>query len=248
MAIGKRSSLEFELLKFKFLRKATTAYGHDTRNRGRHARDAAIRRRHGEHLRAAALLAQSMVNEIMDAQADEACAEGNSRNGYRERRLVTCVGEITLRIPKLRTGSYYPEDLLTRWSRTDRAVAATVAEMVTNGVSTRKVEKVARAMGIERMGSSQVSRICESLDEAVADMQGRDLSEVAFPYVWLDATYIKCREGGHVGSTALVTVIGAGSDGYRRLLGMGAIDTETYEGCAASSRRCASAASRGCCA
>lgn len=176
------------------------------------------------------IAAQSLVNEIMDAQADEACAEGNRRNGYRERRLVTCVGEITLRIPKLRTGSYYPEDLLTRWSRTDRAVAAAVAEMFANGVSTRKVERVARAMGIERMSSSQVSRICESLDEAVAEMQGRDLSEHAYPYVWLDATYVKCREGGRVRSTALVTAIGAGSDGYRRLLGMDAIDTEAYDG------------------
>lgn len=176
------------------------------------------------------IVAQSLVNEIMDAQADEACADGNMRNGYRERRLVTCVGEITLRIPKLRSGSYYPEDLLTRWSRTDRAVAAAVAEMVANGVSTRKVERVARRMGVERMSSSQVSRICESLDEAVADMQGRDLSSASFPYIWLDATYIKCREGGHVGSTALVTAIGAGSDGYRRLLGMDAVDTETHEG------------------
>lgn len=176
------------------------------------------------------ILAQSIINEVMDAQADEACAEGNSRNGYRERRLVTCVGEITLRIPKLRTGSYYPEDLLTRWSRTDRAVAAAVAEMFASGVSTRKVERVARAMGIERMSASQVSRICESLDETVAEMRGRDLSEVSFPYVWLDATYIKCREGGRVQSTALVTAIGAGSDGYRRLLGMDAIDTESHGG------------------
>lgn len=176
------------------------------------------------------IVAQSVVNEVMDAQADEACANGNRRNGYRERRLVTCVGEMTLKIPKLRVGSYYPEDLLTRWSRTDRAVIAAISEMVANGISTRRVERVARSMGIESMSSSRVSRICESLDEAVADMQGRDLSEHAFPYIWLDATYIKCREGGRVQSTALVTAIGAGSDGYRKLLGLDAIDTETYEG------------------
>lgn len=176
------------------------------------------------------IVAQSVVNEVMDAQADEACANGNRRNGYRERRLITCVGEITLKIPKLRVGSYYPEDLLTRWSRTDRAVIAAISEMVTNGISTRRVERVAKSMGIESMSPSQVSRICESLDEAAADMQGRDLSEHAFPYIWLDATYIKCREGGRVRSTALVTAIGAGSDGYRKLLGLDAIDTETYEG------------------
>ena len=176
------------------------------------------------------IMAESLVNEIMDAQADEACADGNQRNGYRERRLVTSVGEITLRIPKLRRGSYFPEDLLERYSRVDRAVIAAVSEMVANGVSTRKVERVAKSLGIDRMSASQVSRICSSLDDAVADLQGRDLSGVAFPYVWLDATYIKCRDAGRVSSTALVTAIGAGTDGYRRLLGMDAIDTETYDG------------------
>ena len=176
------------------------------------------------------VMAEALVNEIMDVQADEACEAGNQRNGYRERRLVTSVGAINLRIPKLRAGSYFPEDLIERYSRVDRAVIAAVSEMVANGVSTRKVERVARSMGIDRMGASQVSRICASLDGAVADLQGRDLSEVAFPYVWLDATYIKARHEGRVRSTALVTAIGAGSDGYRRLLGMDAIDTETYEG------------------
>lgn len=92
-------------------------------------------------------LAEAIVNEIMDAQAEDACAEGNQRNGYRERRLLTSVGRITLRIPKLRRGSYFPEDLIERYSRVDRAVVAAVAEMVSSGVSTRKVEKVARALG-----------------------------------------------------------------------------------------------------
>ena len=166
------------------------------------------------------IMAESLVNEIMDAQAEDACADGNQRNGYRERTLVTSVGAINLRIPKLRRGSYFPEDLLVRYSRVDRAVIAAVSEMVTNGVSTRKVERVAASLGIDRMSASQVSRICESLDEIVADLQGRDLSDVAFPYVWVDATYVKCRDGGHVSSCALVTAIGAGSDGYRRLLGL----------------------------
>ena len=176
------------------------------------------------------IMAESLVNEIMDAQAEDACAEGNQRNGYRERQLTTSVGTINLRIPKLRRGSYFPEDLIVRYSRVDRAVTAAVSEMVTNGVSTRKVERVAQAIGIDRMSSSQVSRICESLDDVVADLQSRDLSDVAFPYVWLDATYIKCRDGGHVSSCALVTAIGAGADGYRRLLGLDAIDTESYAG------------------
>ncbi|WP_304902688.1 transposase, partial [Adlercreutzia caecimuris] len=164
------------------------------------------------------VMAESLVNEIMDAQAEDACADGNQRNGYRERTLATSVGAINLRIPKLRRGSYFPEDLLVRYSRADRAVIAAVSEMVANGVSTRKAGRVAASLGMDRMSASQVSRICGSLDEIVADLQGRDLSDVAFPYVWVDATYVECRDGGHVSPCALVTAIGAGSDGYRRLL------------------------------
>lgn len=176
------------------------------------------------------VMAESLVNEIMDAQADEACEAGNQRNGYRERKLATSVGTINLRIPKLRAGSYFPEDLIERYSRADRAVVAAVSEMVTNGVSTRKVKRVAQSMGIDRMSASQVSRMCSSLDESVADLRERGLSDVSYPYVWLDATYIKCRDAGRVQSTALVTAIGAGSGGYRRLLGLDAIDTESYDG------------------
>ena len=176
------------------------------------------------------IMTESVVNEIMDAQAEDACADGNQRNGYRERRLVTAVGTINLRIPKLRRGSYFPEDLLIRYSRVDRAVIAAISEMVTSGVSTRKVEKIAATLGIDRMSRSQVSRICESLDDIVEDIQTRNLSDVAFPYIWVDATYIKCRDSGHVSSCALVTAIGVGADGYRRLLGIDAIDTESYAG------------------
>ena len=176
------------------------------------------------------IMAESLINEVMDAQAEDACADGNQRNGYRERTLITSVGTINLRIPKLRRGSYFPEDLIARYSRVDRAVIAAVSEMVTCGVSTRKVARVASQMGIDRMSPSQVSRICSSLDDIVADLQSRDLSDVAFPYIWLDATYIKCRDEGHVSSCALVSAIGAGADGYRRLLGLDAIDTESSAG------------------
>lgn len=176
------------------------------------------------------VMAESLVNEIMDAQADEACKSGNRRNGYRDRKLTTSVGTISLRIPKLRAGSYFPEDLIERYSRVDRAVVAAVSEMVANGVSTRKARRVAQSMGIDRMSASQVSRMRSSLDESVADLQERDLSDVAYPYIWLEATYIKCRDAGRVQSTALVTAIGAGSGGYRRLLGLDAIDTESHNG------------------
>lgn len=167
-------------------------------------------------------LAEALVNEIMDAQAEDACAEGNQRNGHRERRLLT------LRIPKLRRGTYFPEDLIERYSRVDRAAVAAVAEMVSSGVSTRKVEKVARALGVDRMSASQVSRICGSLDAAAADLRERTFDGASFPYLWIDATYIKCRDGGHVSSCAVVTAIGASSSGHRVLLGVDAADAEDY--------------------
>lgn len=176
------------------------------------------------------VMAELLVNEIMDAQADEACEGGNRRNGYRERKLVTSVETINLRIPKLRAGSYFPENLIERYSRVGRAVIAAVSEMAANGASTRKVKRVVQTMGIDRMSASQVSRICSSLDESVADLQERDLSDVAYPYIWLDATYIKCRDAGRVQSTAPVTAIGAGSGRYRHLLGLDAIDAGSYDG------------------
>lgn len=175
-------------------------------------------------------LLESALNEIMDEQADMACEGGaNSRNGYRERSLVTPAGKITLRIPKLRCGTYFPDGILERYSRVDKAVAAAVAEMYANGVSTRKVEKVARRLGIDRMSSSQVSRICESLDAEVAALRAREFA-MAMPYLFLDATYVKCRREGRVQSTAVVTAIAVGEDGVRRVVGISAIDTETYAG------------------
>jgi putative transposase len=176
------------------------------------------------------VMAESLVNAIMDAQADDMCEQGNQRNGYRKRGLMTCVGKLNLQIPKLRMGTYFPNDILMRYSRTDKAVIAAISEMVTSGVSTRKVSKVATKMGIDKMSSSQVSRICESLDACVADLQERDLSGVLYPYIFLDATYIKCRDAGHVSSTALVSAIGVDAKGYRHILGLDAIDSETYEG------------------
>ena len=156
------------------------------------------------------VMAESIANETMDAQAEDACAEGNQRNGYRERSLMTSVGIINLRIPKLRRGSYFPEDPIVRYSRVDRAVIAAVSETATSGVSTRKVERAAQAMGIDRMSPSQASRICETLDATVADLQTRDLSDAAYPCLWLDATCIKCRDEGHVSSCAPMAVTGSG--------------------------------------
>lgn len=173
-------------------------------------------------------LVETIVNEIMAAQADMICEDGNSRNGYRQRRLVTSVGEITMKIPKLRIGSYFPDDVIERYCRTDRAVVAAVAEMYATGVSTRKIEKVAAKLGVIKMSASQVSRICEALDEEVADLQHQTFEDVEFPYLWIDATYIKARNGAHISSMAAVTAIGCGADGIRRFVGFDCVDTESY--------------------
>ena len=176
------------------------------------------------------ILLESALNAIMDEQADMACEGGaNSRNGYRERGLLTPAGKITLRIPKLRCGTYFPDGILERYSRVDKAVAAAVAEMYATGVSTRKVERVAAKLGIERLSASQVSRICERLDAEVAELRSREFS-VPMPYLFLDATYVKCRRDNRVQSTAVVTAIAVGADGVRRVVGLSAIDTETYAG------------------
>ena len=175
-------------------------------------------------------LAESVVNEIMSAEADQLCgATGNSRNGYRERRLVTCVGTLTLRIPKLRTGSFFPDDVIERYQRVDRAIVAAVSEMYATGTSTRKVQKVAAAMGIERLSKDQVSAICEHLDSEVEELLTRPLGGRRMPYLWVDATHVKCRRDRRVASTAVVTAIGCDEDGWRHVLGIGVVDTESYD-------------------
>ena len=176
------------------------------------------------------LLAEDVVNAIMDAEVDQLCAGGaNSRNGYRERNLVTCVGDITLRIPKLRSGSFFPEDVVERYQRVDRAVVSAVAEMYATGTSTRKVQRVVEKLGISRLSKDQVSAIARNLDADVAELLGRNLGESRTPYLWLDATYVKCRSGGRVCSTAVVTAIGCDEGGWRHVLGLSVVDTESYD-------------------
>ena len=176
-------------------------------------------------------LLESIVNELMDAQADMLCEDGaNARNGYRERGLATPVGDITLRIPKLRAGTYFPEGVIERYSRADRAVAAAVAESWANGVSTRKMEQVARKMGIGRLSRDQVSAMCRSLGAEVGEPASRDPGAIEVPYLFLDATYVKRGRDGRVRSTAVATAIGIGSDGARRMLGIAATGTEAHAG------------------
>ena len=179
----------------------------------------------------------AVLNEIMSIQADEACgasygerseARVNSRNGYRERSVDTTVGTLDLRIPKLRRGSYFPTDLLERYSRTERALAAAVAEMYVTGTSTRKVERVAARFGVESLSKDQVSRLCAVIDGEVDAFLARDWSGMRFAYLFLDATYVKCRVGGRVRSEAFITAIGVGDDGRKHFVGFACANAESY--------------------
>lgn len=170
---------------------------------------------------------ESMVNQIMDWQADELCGEGNRRNGYRERKLATVLGEITMRIPKLREGTYFPDELIRPYSRVDRAMVAIVREVYVRGLSTRKIEKAADALGFAGLSPSRVSRMTSDLDEEVAALNARRFEGAAFPYLWLDATYLRCRDEGHVRSRGVVTAIACGDDGSRRFVGFDVVDAES---------------------
>lgn len=168
---------------------------------------------------------EAVLNAVMDEQASEL---GAQRNGYRERGLDTCVGRVTLRIPKLRQGTYFPDDVVRRWSRTDAALAQAVCEMWERGVSTRKVDAVAAEMGLEGMSRSRVSRLCAPLDAEVRELREGQLSSVGRPYLWLDATYVPVREGGRVRRLALVTAVAAARDGSRAVVGLECVDTESH--------------------
>lgn len=137
---------------------------------------------------------EDVANGMTAAEAEHMCSGGaNSRNGYRERALKTRVGDITMRIPKLRSGSFFPEDVIERYQRVGRALASPVAEMYATGTSARKVQKIAEKMGVSRLSKDQVSALCESLDADVNELCARPLGDAPVPYIWLDATHAKCR-------------------------------------------------------
>lgn len=173
-------------------------------------------------------LVEACVNEVMSAQADAMCEEtGTSRNGFRERGLETRVGAITLRVPKLRKGTCFPEGIVERRGRVGRVVICAASEMFAPGVSTRKVGKVLEKMGAARLSEDRVSRICFELDAEVSELRGRDLSGRRFPYPWVDAAYAPCRRGGH-GAAAAVAAAVVGEDGIRGVVGLARVDSESY--------------------
>jgi putative transposase len=148
------------------------------------------------------------------------------RNGHRPRLLSTTAGDLELRIPKLRTGSFFPS-LLERRRRVDQALFAVVMEAYLHGVSTRKVDDLVRALGADTgISKSEVSRICADLDTEVAAFRDRSLAGQAFPYVFLDATYCKARVNRRVVSQAVVVATGVRADGWREVLGFAVGDSE----------------------
>lgn len=131
-------------------------------------------------------LAEQVVNAVMDAEADQLRGGGaNSRNGCRERGLATCAGTLTPRIPKLRTGSFFPGDAIERHRRVGRALVAAAAETCATGASTRKVRRVAEKMGVSRLSKDQVGAIASSLDADVEELCGRPLGCSSAPCVRL---------------------------------------------------------------
>ncbi len=144
-------------------------------------------------------------------------ARTNSRNGHRDRSWDTRLGPVQLAIPKLRHGRYYPEFLEPR-RRSEQALTAVVQEAYVLGVSTRKVDALVQALGMTGISQSAVSALCQGLDERVTAFRTRPL-EMAYPYVWLDAKYLKVREGDRVLSMALVVATGVNADGVREVLG-----------------------------
>ncbi|MFH1609207.1 MAG: IS256 family transposase [Candidatus Bipolaricaulota bacterium] len=176
-----------------------------------------------------------LVQELMEAEVREKTGaeryersvdRKTYRNGYLPRRWDTRVGSVRLRIPKVRRGSYFPS-LLEPRRRTERALLSVVQEAYVHGVSTRKVDDLVRALGIEGISRSEVSRICASLDERMERFRNRPL-EGEYPYVWLDAKVVKVREDGRVVNMAVVVAVGVSSTGEREVLGFDVGAAESY--------------------
>jgi putative transposase len=159
------------------------------------------------------------VAQHIGAERYERTGERNGqRNGYRERAWDTRVGTLDLKVPRVRDGSYYPS-LLEPRKRAERALVAVVREAYVQGVSTRRVDNLVKALGLEGISRSQVSRLCEELDAEVERFRQRKL-EGAYPFVWLDATFVKVRQDHRVVSMAIVIAIGVNADGQREVLGL----------------------------
>ncbi|UBI08640.1 IS256 family transposase [Corynebacterium coyleae] len=179
---------------------------------------------------------QGFINQILSAQADTVCGAEygvastervNHRNGYRHRDLDTHVGTIDVAVPKLRHGAFFPEWLLERRSRAERALSTVIATCYLKGVSTRRMNDLVATLGISNMSKSQGLRMSEELDEMVADFRNRPLDPGGYAYLSCDALTIKVREGGRVVKCSVLLATGVNADGYREMLGMHVATTES---------------------
>ena len=178
---------------------------------------------------------EMVLQALIDAEAAEVIGAApherserrtNQRNGTRPRLLATKAGDVELAIPKLRHGSFFPS-ILERRRRIDRALFAVVMEAYVHGVSTRKVDDLVQALGAASgISKSEVSRICSELDESLQAFRDRRLDHVEFPYVFLDATYVKARSGGRIVSKAVIVATGVSRSGDREVLGVEVGDSE----------------------
>jgi transposase-like protein len=177
------------------------------------------------------------AQRLMELETDALCGAGhgerspdriNQRNGFRDRDWETRAGTVELRIPKLRKGSYFPGFLEPRRSA-EKALTAVIQEAYVQGISTRSVDELVQAMGCSGVSKSQVSRLCTEIDERVQAFLHRPI-EGDWPYLWLDATYVKVREQGRIVSVAVTVAVAVNSDGRREVLGLavGPSEAETF--------------------
>jgi putative transposase len=182
-------------------------------------------------------LLATVVNALLSAEADAVCGAEygqpstervNSRNGYRHRELDTRVGTLDVAIPKLRSGSYFPEWLLERRKRAEAALISVVATCYLLGVSTRRMDKLVQTLGITSLSKSQVSRMAAELDEQVTAFRTRPLTDAGpFTFVAADALTMKVRENGRVVNAVVLVATGVNADGHREVLGVKVATSET---------------------
>jgi transposase-like protein len=181
----------------------------------------------------------TFIQTLMGAEADAICGAGygqrsedrvNSRNGYRHRDFDTRAGTVDVAIPKLRSGTYFPDWLLERRKRAERALTTVVATCYLLGVSTRRMEKLVQSLGVTSLSKSQVSVMARDLDEQVEAFRSRPLDQGPYTFVAADALVLKVREGGRVVRVHALLATGVNADGHREILGLDVTSAEDGAG------------------